>query len=168
MRKEHGKTTKVNLREGGDNLGDNYARKNEEPHYLQVKGRGYPCGSKVPPIPYSIPPYYFEGKHVKGSRTTDNDPVRMQISELADKETALLILDRMGSWIRLSWDRLTDGEEDLDEDDAHGHQCVYEVRDDAGGHDEYSDEKLVAIYANRDDAEELAEQIGGYVRRVSE
>lgn len=47
-------------------------------------------------------------------------------------------------------------------------KVVYEVRDDAGGYDEYPDETLVAVHASRYEAEEHAEQIGGYVRRVSD
>jgi len=47
-------------------------------------------------------------------------------------------------------------------------KVIYEVRDNAGGYDEYPDEKLVAVYASRDEAEEHANQIGGYVRRVSD
>jgi hypothetical protein len=47
-------------------------------------------------------------------------------------------------------------------------KIVYEVRDNAGGYDEYPDEMLVAIHASLPEAEEHAEQIGGYVRRVSE
>ena len=45
---------------------------------------------------------------------------------------------------------------------------VYEVRDRAGRYDEYPDEELVAVYASHDEAEEHAEQIGGYVHTVSE
>jgi hypothetical protein len=53
-------------------------------------------------------------------------------------------------------------------------KVVYEVRDNAGGYDEYRwydeypDETLVAIHASLPEAEEYAEQIGGYVRIVSE
>lgn len=47
-------------------------------------------------------------------------------------------------------------------------KVIYEVRDDAGGHDEYPDDTLVAVHASRYEAEEHAEQIGGYVRRVSD
>jgi hypothetical protein len=47
-------------------------------------------------------------------------------------------------------------------------KVVYEVRDNAGGYDEYPDETLVAIYASLPEAEEHGEQIGGYVRMVSE
>ena len=43
-------------------------------------------------------------------------------------------------------------------------KVVYEVRDNAGGYDEYPDETLVAIHASLPEAEEYAEQIGGYVR----
>jgi hypothetical protein len=51
------------------------------------------------------------------------------------------------------------------EDDQY---CVYEVRDDAGGYDEFQDDETVAIYAAWEAAEEHAKQIGGYVRMVSE
>jgi hypothetical protein len=47
-------------------------------------------------------------------------------------------------------------------------EVVYEGRDNAGGYDEYPDETLVAIHASLPEAEEHAEQIGGYVRIVSE
>jgi hypothetical protein len=47
-------------------------------------------------------------------------------------------------------------------------KVVYEVRDNAGGYDEYPDETLVAIHASLPEAEEHAEQIGGCVRIVSE
>jgi len=47
-------------------------------------------------------------------------------------------------------------------------KVVYEVRDTAGGYDEYPDETLVAIHASLPEAEEYAEQIGGHVRIVSE
>ena len=47
-------------------------------------------------------------------------------------------------------------------------KVVYEVRDNAGGYDEYPDETLVAIYASLPEAQEHAEQIGGHVRIVSE
>ena len=47
-------------------------------------------------------------------------------------------------------------------------KVVYEVRDNAGGYDEYPDETLVAIHASLPEAEEHAEQIGGYVRMDSE
>jgi len=47
-------------------------------------------------------------------------------------------------------------------------KVVYEVRDNAGRYDEYSDETLVAIHASLPEAEEHAEQIGGYVRIVTE
>ena len=55
----------------------------------------------------------------------------------------------------------------LHDDDAY-QPHVYEVRDRGGRYDEYPDEELVAVYASHDEAEEHAEQIGGYVRTVSE
>jgi hypothetical protein len=47
-------------------------------------------------------------------------------------------------------------------------KVVYEVRDNVGGYDEYPDETLVAIHASLPEAEEHAQQRGGYVRIVSE
>lgn len=321
VRKKHEQTRKVNLRVVVDNVGENYSSEDEKPRYMQVSGREYPCGSNMPPTPSSIPPYYFEGKLVKGSPGDHAEAVLVQISELADKELTLLMLDRIVTWIKLNrerltegeealdsfnsewvnddadwfddddvnldsfkskcfkewldddeeedeifrfvqvngseyargfgdtpmppsippydfggrfvkeswgghshpvrvrirkfadmeivlhmlerlgdrlqlnWERLTEGEEALDsfnskwisawsdwpgddyeelsafmddDDDDHGRKCVYEVRDDGGGHDAYPDVTLVAIYADEDAAEEHAGQIGGYVRRVFE
>lgn len=120
--------------------------------YLQVNVREYPRNHTDEP---SESAYSFEPKVETGVRVNHNDPVRVPLDSSND------------AWSDVPED-VKEHLEFLRVDDDCDRKCVYEVRDDGGGHDEYSDEKLVAIYAGRDEAEEHAEQIGGYVRVVSE
>jgi hypothetical protein len=187
MNNEHEETRK-DRREDGDNLGEDNSRGEEMPRFLQVGAREYLHDYANES---SQPPYYYEGEVIHERRDGHYDPVRVRIGELTDKQTVLSILRCIQDWIDLNWDRLTEGEEALnsfngewydlsgvfeeeeeqsrylrDDDEYQSH--VYEVRDDAGGYDEFQDDKTVAIYAGWEEAKEHAKQIGGYVREVTE